>query len=362
VHPLDVFFFRPPGQALHRLFQVVLPSEPAGLLAARLLVAVIAGAGVGCLAVLALQHGLELISCLLLFSMYFLFTSSSTIALPEHFGMSNGLLSIAFAVPIIVTHPGLRTAALSALVVLCGGTTITNVLYPLASVCRYGVNSRRARRTMLAAVAIAAAMAVFLYVDSRRVVFSQRAILPALVPGVARLYLKSTVIHIYVTEYMNLRLIHEPVSAVVTAIYALVAPAVGPSPLVRRQPGWDLVTYEPSHEPLRLGYYWGPQAVGAVLWAVLLLSCSYQAIKDPGTRRFVWLPLGWLLFNMVFHNLWGDELILYAPHWSWALMGLVLLGARHLSRTAVASMVIPIVACQAYTLFQIKSALLTITR
>jgi hypothetical protein len=51
---------------------------------------------------------------------------------------------------------------------------------------------------------------------------------------------------------------------------------------------------------------------------------------------------------------------LYAAHWSWALMGLVLLGARHLSLRVTAAIVIPVALCQALTLFQIKSALETI--
>jgi hypothetical protein len=299
----------------------------------------------------------------LLFSVYLLFTSSCTTALPEHFGISNGLLSIAFVIPIVVANPRLKIAVLGALVPLCGGTTITNALYPIASLYRYGVRSVRTKRVILAAGALALATAAFLYKDSQKVVvLSQRAILPTYFPSMTRLYLKSTMIHIYMDSYLNLRLLRHPLSATVYVLYILVAPAVGPSPLVRRFPGRDVVTYEPSHQLLHLSYYWGPQAVGAVIWGVLLVSCSYQAIRDPRTRRFVVLPIGWILFNMVFHNLWGDELVLYAPHWSWALMGLVLLGARHLSVTATALMVIPVLYCQIYTLLLIKSALLTIIR
>ena len=360
VHPLEVLFWRPPCQALYHLFRLFLPEERAGLLAARSLVALVAGAGVGFLAFMALETGMALAQCVLLFAMYLLFTSSCTIALPEHFGISNGLLSIAFAVPLVVANPRVKTAALSALAVLCGGTTITNVLYPLVSLLRYGFNSVRARRVMLAGAAAALGVALFLYADSRSMVLSNGGILPKYVPAAGRLYLKSTVIHIYVTEFSNSRLLRDPRRAVVYAFYALVAPAVGPTPLIRQHPRWTMVSYEPEREPLRLSYYRGVAGVGAVLWMVLLLSCGYQAVADPGTRAFVWLPLGWLLFSMLFHNLWGDELILYAPHWSWALMGLVLLGARHLSLRATASFVIPLAVCQAYTLFQIKSALQTI--
>jgi hypothetical protein len=375
VHPLQVYLWRPPCQALAHLFQLFLPPERAGLLAARLLVALVAGTGVGFLALVALRNGVELTQCLLLFSMYLLFTSSSTIALPEHFGISNGLLSIAFAVPIVIAHPRVRTAVLAALVPLCGGTTITNLLFPLASLYQYSVRSARTRRAILAAAPVAVGVAIFLFADSQNVVLSHRAILPAYIPGITRLYAKSTMIHSHVFDYLHLRLLLNPQSATVYAIFALVAPAIGPTPVVRTIKGVEMVTYESSGRPLHwspfgvtgsdgvhLGDYWGVQAVGAATWIVLLLWCSYQALRDRGTRSLVWLPVGWILFNIVFHNIWGDELFLYAAHWSWALMGLVILGARRLSRTAAASLVIPVMVSQVYTLLRIKSALLTILR
>jgi hypothetical protein len=361
IHPLTVPLWRPPSEALVHLCQVFLPPERARLFAARLLVALVAGTGVGCLALLALHVGISLTQGLLLFSTYLLFTASATISLPEHFGISNGLLSIAFVIPIVVANPRLRTAVLAALVPLCGGTTVTNVLYPLASLYRYSVKSARTKRAIWTAGALAAAAAIFLYKDSQQVaVFSQTGILPGYFPSLTRWYLKSTMIHIYVDGYLNLRLLRHPLSAIVYVVYMLVAPAVGPSPLVRRFPGRDVVTYEPSHQLLHLSYYWGPQAVGAILWAALLVSCTCYAIRDRRTRNLVVLPIGWILFNVVFHNLWGDELVLYAPHWSWALMALVLLGARHLSRMVTVSIVVPVLACQIYTLILIKRALLTI--
>jgi hypothetical protein len=76
----------------------------------------------------------------------------------------------------------------------------------------------------------------------------------------------------------------------------------------------------------------------------------------------MWLPLGWLLFNVVLHNIWGDEFVLYSPHWSWALMAIVILGARDLSRRFIAAIVVPVVASQIYTLFAIKQALQTIVQ
>jgi hypothetical protein len=383
-HPMEVVLWRPPIRALAFMLRAVLPDERAGLLATRIVLALVAGAGVGCLALVALDQGLALSQCLLVFAMYLLFTSSSTIVLPEHFGISNGLLSVAFAAPILIASRARRVGILGTLAVLCGGTTLTNVLYPLAGLYQFGFRSR-ARRRIVIAIAAGFAIAVFLFLDSRQVVLnytdadkdiaSRVAIVPKRVPGVTRWYLKTTGLHIHVSDYLNLRLVHSPGHAVIYAIHAVVSPAVGPAPPVRRANGLDMVTYE-SNQPLRWdpnGYfigsdgfdlrdYKGIQAGGAIIWIVLLVTCSYSALRDPQVRSFVWLPLGWILFNIVFHNIWGDELFLYAPHWSWALMALVILGVRYWSPTRMATMIIPIMICQVDSLIRIKSALASIIR
>jgi len=159
-----------------------------------------------------------------------------------------------------------------------------------------------------------------------------------------------------------MRWIRDPFRACIYAVYAVVCPAVGPTPLVMRVPGWDMVSYEPAHHVVLLSYYLGLQAVGAVAWAVLLVRSTTKALQAEKTRAYVWLPLGWIVFSILFHNVWGDEMALYSPHWSWALMALVILGARQLPLKFVATLFVPIVVSQIYTLIQIHTALGTITR
>src|SRR3954447_9764210 len=65
VHPLDVFFWRLPCQALYRVLQLFLPIDLAGVLAARGVVALVAGTGVGFLAFVALERGMALAQCVL---------------------------------------------------------------------------------------------------------------------------------------------------------------------------------------------------------------------------------------------------------------------------------------------------------
>jgi hypothetical protein len=337
VHPLEVLIWRAPCRGIQRLLGVFLPFDYAGLLAARLLVASVAALGVGCLAYLALYLGVKTTHMVLLFTMYLLFTSNTTLSLPEHFGISNGLLCIAFVFPIVVANPELRVAFLAALTVLCGGTTITNVLFPLASFVKYCLKATRAK-LYAAATAMAAGLGAALF-----------------------LYIRSFTIHHFVGKYLSLRWFRDPFEAGIYAIYAFVAPAIGPAPRMLRFPGWDMVSYEPALQPLRLSYYAGFQAIGAVAWVLLLVTCTVKALQDDRTRAFVWLPLGWVLFNIAFHNIWGDELFLYAPHWSWALMALVVLGARGLSTRFLAATSAAVIAGQLFTLFAIKHALQTIT-
>jgi hypothetical protein len=338
VHPIETFLWRPLCRALQHLLGLFLPLDYAGLLATRLLVAAVAGVGVGFMAFLALHNGIKTTQLILLFIVYLLFTCNSTAALPEHFGISNGLLSIAFVFPIVAASLELKAIVLAALVVLCGGTTLSNVVFPAVSYFHYCLKSMRTKM-FVAATVTAGGLGAFLF-----------------------LYIRTWTLSHYIAKYSNLRLLRHPLQAAVYAISTLVAPAVGPTPQVLRIPGWDMVSYEPGLETFHLSYYLGFQAIGAIAWAILLITCVFKGLRDERTRAYMWLPLGWLLFNFVLHNMWGDEFVLYSPHWSWALMGLVILGARDLSRRFIVTISVPIVASQILTLFAIKQALQTIVR
>lgn len=335
VHPLEILLWRGPCRALDRLLGIVVFPQYARLLATRLFAALFAGIGVGSLAFLALENGIMGTQFVLLFILYLLFTSSATTCLPEHFAISSGLLSIAFVVPFVVASSKMRTAILAALVVLCGGTTITNAAFPAASLVHFSIKSIRAK-TMAALAGLSVAGGLFVFA-----------------------FFKSYTIHWFVTQYSYLHGLLEPIRVCSYAFYAFVAAAVGPTPRVLRLHGAPyMVTYEPVH----IGYYAGIQAIGALAWIALLSTCIYKGFREERTRPYMWLPLGWVIFNAAFHNIWGGEIMLFAPHWSWALMGMVLLGARRCSRTFVAAMFVPIVISQIYTLLAIKRALQSIVR
>ena len=222
---------------------------------------------------------------------------------------------------------------LLAMVFVAGGTIWTNTVFPVVSLIHYSFPQR-----------LKIAVVVGLILAGLGIALS--------------LYSRSYSIHWYVNRYLNVRLIHHPLQASVYSFLALIFPAVGPTPHVLRYPGFDQVTYE----PWGFASFIGVQAVGALAWAALLFGCSFKALKDNQTRPYAGLLVLWLLFSMVLHNIWGDEFLLYSANWSWALMGLVVLGARHFSRYVVTAVAVPIIACQVYTLHTIKSALQTITQ
>jgi hypothetical protein len=116
-----------------------------------------------------------------------------------------------------------------------------------------------------------------------------------------------------------------------------------------------------TYEPLDLTNYNWIQIVGVVAWLVLLFKCLSNGLRDTYTRPFVWILLGWMLFTEVLHNVWGTELILYAPHWSWTLFALVLLGARNLPLRFLVPVSVAIIIGESYTIAAIRSALATIT-
>lgn len=338
VHPLEILLWRFPCRALAHLAALVMPREYASLLGPSLLVALFAASGVGFLAYLASYLGVPRWHSVLLFGSYLLFTINATVALPEHYGISNGLLTLAFVVLIVVASERLRNAVLVALAAMCGGTSLINALFPLYCLFEAIIKSARVKlRLLIAAV-------------------------PAGVASLFVLHRISGNFGHYFDYWLNLRLFRAPVQAFIYSVYLLAAPAVGPKPFMK-SPEWQGVTYDPVSihasvtPPLDFSHYYHIQAIGAIIWLVLLIRCVHIGLRDNQTRRYAQMALLWILFSLFFYNLWGREPFLNSSAWSWSLMALVILGARRLSLTFVAATVIPIAICQVVTLREIGNLL-----
>jgi hypothetical protein len=285
--------------------------------------------GTAALSFLGLSNGLGKTRCVLLFSIYMLFTSSATAVLPEHFAISNGMLSLAFVAPFFIGAERIKYGVLAALTVLAGGTVITNFAFPLGSLIRFYSASRRFRWRFTLPAAVAAAVN-------------------------AQFYFLSSSVHYFVTRYLNARLFHAPWRAAEYTLGLVLLPVVGP------MPHFNLYWHMVSFEPLRFGDYSWIQAIAAAAWLVLLIRSVGKALEEKRLRPEVWMLLGWLAYEALLHNIWGDEFLLYAPNWTWALMALVVLGAPYLSRLFVGSMAGLIAIGQVYTLLAIRAGFLAI--
>lgn len=337
LHALLNVVWRPMGRALFFLLHLVLPRDEARIAAARALVALVAAAGFGCIAALATVAGVSLFRRLLLLPVFLLFSSNVLVVAPEHWGLSFGLLCACGLVVWLDMPPRVKAIWLAILGVLTGGTTITNILYPGAALHRVLSPPRsgewpfRPRTLAIAAVlAFTACSMVWVFRETIR----QR--MPKLTEHIA--------------GYVHMRIWHDPARVAIDTLTGLVYPAVAPMP-------------EVTHDGHSLSYQryerstWGwAQVVAAAAWIVLLGRCAWAVAPSPDARGYVLGLLAWIGFNFALNAVWGDELFLYSPHWSWCLAIVMLLGSRALSPAFLIACVVLIVPGQLETFYEIGRA------
>lgn len=333
-HPLLNQLWGTLGGWLERPLRRSYPTE-SHLLAARFLVALVAGCGIAAIGGAAfVRVGWRAVPILLI---YLLFSANVLVSLPEHMGLSNGMLSIAFAAS-LAPLARWRAAGLIVGGSAAAATTITNAVAPLIAALGWPSVYGRAvlvvaalrRRPIAVALALVAMLAGAMLVAER-------------VRG------QDTV----VTRFINLRLARGAPEIAHILAAVTVYPAVAPSPRADGPSDYRHLTYE----PLSLRDFDGVNAAGALAWLVLLGVSARHAWKVTRPRTMLLMPLGWLVFNTVFHSVWGDEFFLFTPHWSWALIGLVVLGVGGLGTPLLLSLTTVIAAGQVHTLRLILTAL-----
>jgi hypothetical protein len=347
VHPVLHLVWRVPLHHLTRLLAPSVPAETTAIYSGRAYVALACGVGVGLLAAALVRHGVRP-STLLAFSPIWLLATGNVIAaVPDHFGISLGVLAAAFAVFLNGLTGPIRPAVIGliALTAVAAGVTVTNVLLPVwllgvLVVVRFRERIRRWHVITVVGVGIL-------------VVGAGVSVLLAF-PGVAERFTNR------VNQYMNWRLPGHPVEASAYAGRGLIDPVIGPTPtlVAENDQGISMVSYEsPPGAYLRWPYD-GWQSAAVVTWLTLL---GVAAVKLVRTNRPAAVALGgWAGFNLVFHNFWGDEFFLYNPHYSWALAATVLLGLREVRWPWVAAAAGIIAVGQWHALGRIRDALFTI--
>jgi hypothetical protein len=317
------------------------PEADVPMVTARLLVAIVAGLGMGALFTWAVAQSRGRVSVVLyLCIVYVLFSVNVLVAAPEHMGLSNGVLTLAFVISQLDALPYRRTI-LVLLAALAAATTVTNGVGPFFALVYVQMRqmSREAVWTWARRLALAGAAAGLL-------LFAALAATGIL----TRVLNSDTIVH----RFVKVRVLQDPVRGLALVPAALVYPAVAPRPRVvmigpKATAGAGL-----TYEPLSLHDFDIVRTVGALSWCVLFGMCAWAAWRDRAARLAIAVPIAWIVFNLLFHSIWGDELFLYAPHWSWALMAIVFAGAAVVRHPwALAALCVLIVPAQIYTLTDI---------
>lgn len=317
LHALVNVVWRPLGRTLFAAYHMFLPHEEARVLAARTLVAAVAGVGFGSMALLAVLGGLSAGKRGILLCVYPLFSANLLVVSPEHWGLSNGLLSVAGLVVWMDLNRRTKIGSLVLLTILLGGTTITNAIYPgfaLLYELTRPVEAGKSRwlvRALMSRKALVIASLVVLVV------------LGAAIPAVKVIAARAPNLAGHISSDLHLRILRDPMRAFVDILSEFVYPAVAPLPETKP----DRLTYL-HYEKCS----WGPpQVIAALAWIVLLGRCAAALARREETRGYLQGLIGWVLVNSALHSIWGDEVFLYTPHWSWCLAAVVFLGARDLS-------------------------------
>lgn len=303
-HPAFFLVWRPVGLALTKLFGLFTSGSQAAVLAVQALICSAAAVGQAMLYATVRRFGASRASALLPVLLLTLATSATLVVVPEHWAMAQGLMLSACFVAAWPGRPDRRRIiVLAALLALIAATTVTNIVLgaALAIPVAAAAGMRRPDRRVLTGLGFAAVVSV---IAAGFVVRS--------LPNIA--------------GFLNLRLAEAPLRALEYGAFGLIAPIVGPVPYasIERQ---HLAL---SYEPVSFGMYSTLQWIGVVAWCILLVLGASRALRDRQTRPLAAALVAWVGFNLVFHNLWGDEFFLYSAHWAWALVLLVAIGLRHL--------------------------------
>lgn len=347
VHPILYFVWTKPLYHLSRALESGILADVTATVGSRLLVALWAGAGMGVLVFGLIRRGVPGSAILAVAPVYLLGCGQAMACMPDHFGMSQGILAASFGVYIAPGRFGRKFAALAFLALLAGGITVTNVAFP-AGLCALLVLGHYGSRLPWRWIAGAVAITVL-----------------TLAAGIAVLFFVGDLLERFVMRvegYLTWRLTDDPLEALKFTFRGLVDAVVAPTPAVTRDnlDKVPMLTYQPVGQSYSAWPYDLGQSVGAVAWLVLLIMGTARALRSTDLRIPTSVLIAWVFWNAIFHNLWGDEYFLYTPHYSWALVALSLLGWQRISSKWIWLVSAPAASAAASTLWQYRELIASI--
>lgn len=233
----------------------------------------------------------------------FLLASSYQVvaSLPDHFAFSSGLLPAAFGVYLLARHktisPRIATGTLVSLAILAAGICLTNALWPALLLAGLRLERRSvARQTAVASSLFGAALFVGLLVFIQ----SHGHRIPALWQA---------------KHWLNMRIVHDPFGAALRALRGTIDPIVAPTPTIdtNNLDRVPMLTFEPT-EGMPAWPFDCTRTLAAASW-IALFAIALAGRWTPPVRVLAI----WIVWNLLFHNIWGDEFFLYSPHYGWAL-------------------------------------------
>jgi len=347
VHPLLYFVWTKPLYLLAKALEPTIPMQTTAVVGSRLLVSTSAGLGVGMLVVGLVRRGITPRILLAIAPLYLLGSGQAMAAMPDHFGISQGVLAAAFGTYLAPGSFRRGVLLLGILSVLATGVTVSNFLFPFALLVAHVVQNYRDRAkwwwyaiVIGVCIAIAASgLLVLIVADGLRERFLMR-----------------------VEGYLTWRITKDPVGALQFAFRGVIDSVVAPTPSITRDnlDRVPMLTYQPSGGSYSVWPYDWRQSIGASLWLGLLAFGTVRAIRGK-EFRIPAIALGaWILWNAIFHNIWGDEYFLYTPHYSWALITLVSLGLASMKSRWVWPITLAISLTCIHTLLQYRDAIASI--
>jgi hypothetical protein len=286
----------------------------ARILGARVMVAAVAAAGLAALAWLAAVEAVPITWFLCLLAVAWLSSAMTIVALPDHFGLSYGLLLVTFVggwSSVTCRRHGWWALVAGLLAI---ATTVTNGVFvgmvfawmgwrPAGAAWRA---HRGHRGWQAAAVVLVAAVGI--------------ALAFTVPPAARRIGSGQTI----VTKYFHGELLRSPAAALVCLPLTWTFPTVAAAPRVAGPPGEAGVTLEPwtvaDYSPLG--------AAGALGILALAVAFIGRVMRPSPSGEAAVLLNVWVAFNWTFHSVWGDERFLYTPHWAWVFPVMLVLSSR----------------------------------
>jgi hypothetical protein len=344
-HPLVYPCWTVPVHRLALALESVVPREVTATYGSRVLVNVVSGLGVGVLVFSLRRRGVPGSRLLLFAPLLLLGNGNALAAIPDHFGLSLGVLTAAFAAYVDPCPWKRRAVGLGLLAGLAFGVTVTNVVFPAGLLALLmGANARIPGR-------VCAALASF----------AALGLLAAVVAWSARPDIRARV-NDRVGLYLTWKLTRDPALAATHVARGTIDSVVAPTPAVTRDnlDRKPMLTYQPAKVPYRLWPYDAVRSAGAACWLVLLGVGVGRSLRDRSLRVPAVALLAWSAGTLAFHTVWGDEYFLYTPHHAWAFVTIAVWGWHGRPVREPAALVVVIVVASLVTLGEYRTFLTAI--